>query len=74
MDGISKTQQQIHNAAGIISALKESMAQLTEIKSLMIEPFSPENVNNSVLNVKNGIRAVNIASAVFTNDIILRKI
>lgn len=74
IDAISQTQQQIHNAAGIISALKESMAQLTEIKSLMIEPFSPENVNNSVLNVKNRIRAVNIASAVFTNDIILRKI
>lgn len=74
IDAISQTQQQIHNAAGIISALKDSMAQLTEVKSLMIEPFSPENVNNSVLNVKNGIRAVNIASAVFTNDIILRKI
>jgi phage protein U len=74
VDYISEAQQQINNATGIISAVNQSVDRLTEIKSLMEEPFSLENVKASVLNLKSGLRSIDTNSTVFTKDIILRKI
>jgi len=70
----AQQQQQVNNASGIISAVNQSINQLTEIKSLMKEPFSLENVKASVLNLKSGIRSIETNSTMFTKDIILRKI
>jgi phage protein U len=71
---ISDAQQQIGNAAGIISSINQSVDRLTEIKSLMKEPFKLEDVKACVLNLKSGLRSTQTNSTVFTKDIILRKI